>query len=131
MTNDQIADDLYLSVNSVKTHLRTLFAKLGVRSRTEAALWLHRSRSDADDEVVAMAKGILMVEGGTDLAGAARVLALAPPSEGGPRVLADELVATYDRADRYERPVTLSPRLSRAIAQCRQPWLTGRTRPGT
>jgi pSer/pThr/pTyr-binding forkhead associated (FHA) protein len=29
-TNRQIADELYLSVDTVKTHLRTLFAKLGV-----------------------------------------------------------------------------------------------------
>jgi pSer/pThr/pTyr-binding forkhead associated (FHA) protein len=29
-TNQQIADELYLSVDAVKTHLRTLFAKFGV-----------------------------------------------------------------------------------------------------
>lgn len=30
---------LYLSVNSIKTHTRTLFRKIGVNNRTEAALW--------------------------------------------------------------------------------------------
>jgi len=32
----EIAAELYLSVNTVKTHQRHLYAKLGVRSRTEA-----------------------------------------------------------------------------------------------
>ena len=33
-TNREIADRLYLSENTVKTHLRRLFAKLGVSNRT-------------------------------------------------------------------------------------------------
>ena len=37
MSNKQIGDDLYLSVNSVKTHVRNLYKKLGVANRTEAA----------------------------------------------------------------------------------------------
>jgi LuxR family maltose regulon positive regulatory protein len=32
----EIANDLYLSVNTVKTHLRHLYAKLGVNRRAEA-----------------------------------------------------------------------------------------------
>jgi DNA-binding NarL/FixJ family response regulator len=32
----EIAGELYVSVNTVKTHQRHLYAKLGVRSRTEA-----------------------------------------------------------------------------------------------
>jgi LuxR family transcriptional regulator, maltose regulon positive regulatory protein len=32
----EIADELYLSVNTVKTHQRHLYAKLGARSRTQA-----------------------------------------------------------------------------------------------
>lgn len=35
----EIADALYLSVNSIKTHTRNLFRKIGVKTRTEAALW--------------------------------------------------------------------------------------------
>ena len=39
LTNKDIAQTLCLSVLTVKTHLHHIFGKLGVRSRTEAALW--------------------------------------------------------------------------------------------
>ena len=35
-SNQQIADTLFLSVNTVKTHMTRLFTKLQVGSRTEA-----------------------------------------------------------------------------------------------
>jgi len=37
-SNSEIAKQLYLSIDTVKTHLRKLYGKLGVRNRTEAAL---------------------------------------------------------------------------------------------
>ncbi len=39
LSTDEIADQLYLSRNSVKTHTRKLYRKIGVSNRTEAAVW--------------------------------------------------------------------------------------------
>lgn len=39
MTTREIAEDLFLSANTVKTHTRHLYRKLGVRSRVAAANW--------------------------------------------------------------------------------------------
>jgi LuxR family maltose regulon positive regulatory protein len=38
-TNREIANRLYVSVNTVKTHLKNLYGKLGVSSREEAVEW--------------------------------------------------------------------------------------------
>lgn len=38
-TNDEIADLLYLSINSVKTHIRGAYRKIGVNRRPHAILW--------------------------------------------------------------------------------------------
>ncbi len=36
MSTEEIAADLYVSVNTVKTHLKGVFRKLGVNRRTDA-----------------------------------------------------------------------------------------------
>ena len=37
MTNRELGSHLYISENTIKTHLRRLYAKLGVRNRAQAA----------------------------------------------------------------------------------------------
>lgn len=53
LTNRQIGHELYLSVDTVKTHVRTLFRKLEVNNRTQAAL--AAPRFGVDDPVRSIA----------------------------------------------------------------------------
>jgi DNA-binding CsgD family transcriptional regulator/pimeloyl-ACP methyl ester carboxylesterase len=41
-SNQQIADDLFISLNTVSHHLRNIFAKTGTANRTEAASFAHQ-----------------------------------------------------------------------------------------
>ncbi|MCB0213816.1 MAG: response regulator transcription factor [Anaerolineae bacterium] len=49
LTNKDIAQTLILSVRTVEAHLRNIFGKLNVSSRTEAALWATRHGYGAKD----------------------------------------------------------------------------------
>jgi two-component system, NarL family, response regulator LiaR len=42
LSNQDIAQRLFLSVNSIKTYIRTTYRKIGVHSRSEAVLWAVR-----------------------------------------------------------------------------------------
>jgi DNA-binding NarL/FixJ family response regulator len=42
MTNEEIAQKLFLSAKTVKTHTRNIFAKANIRNRVEAALMYTR-----------------------------------------------------------------------------------------
>lgn len=39
LTNQEIADISYLSINTIKTHIRTAYSKIGARRRPEAVIW--------------------------------------------------------------------------------------------
>jgi LuxR family maltose regulon positive regulatory protein len=45
MSVSEIARELYLSGNTVKTHRRAIYRKLGVRTREEAIEWAPESKS--------------------------------------------------------------------------------------
>ena len=39
LSNQEIAERSYLSINSVKTYIRTAYRKIGVERRAQAVLW--------------------------------------------------------------------------------------------
>ena len=41
--NAEVADELYISLSTVKTHLASLMAKLGARNRVEIAMWAYET----------------------------------------------------------------------------------------
>lgn len=48
LTNKDVAQRLFLSVRTVEAHLRNVYDKLGVRSRTEAVLWAIKQQGEGE-----------------------------------------------------------------------------------
>jgi len=44
LTNAEIADELHISLSTVKTHLASLMGKLGARNRVEIAMWAYETK---------------------------------------------------------------------------------------
>ena len=42
-TNAEIADELYISLSTTKTHLASLMSKLGARNWVELAMWAYET----------------------------------------------------------------------------------------
>ncbi|MET7704803.1 response regulator transcription factor [Micromonospora sp. NPDC005413] len=42
-TNKEIADELYITLSTVKSHITSLMTKLGVRNRVEVAMWAYET----------------------------------------------------------------------------------------
>lgn len=49
-SSEQIREDLVISANTLKTHLRNIYMKIGASNRTEAALWALRHGYGEEDE---------------------------------------------------------------------------------
>ncbi|MFC7395421.1 response regulator [Scopulibacillus cellulosilyticus] len=43
-SNQEIADELFIAVKTVKTHITNILSKLGVDDRTQAAIYAHRNK---------------------------------------------------------------------------------------
>ncbi len=43
-TNQEIANDLFIGIKTVKTHVSNVLGKLGVEDRTQAAIYAHRNK---------------------------------------------------------------------------------------
>jgi two-component system, NarL family, response regulator LiaR len=63
LSNQEIADAVYLSINSVKTHIRTAYRKLGVTRRAQAVGWGFRHGYAAVDARDGRALGAAPVAG--------------------------------------------------------------------
>ena len=74
LSNREIAEDLWVSINSVKTYIRNAYRKVGVTRRAEAVLWAyhHGLAASPDDDAAAVVAGPPGGERGED-----RALALA------------------------------------------------------
>jgi DNA-binding NarL/FixJ family response regulator len=44
LSNTEIADELYISLSTVKTHIASVMAKIGARNRVEVAIWALETR---------------------------------------------------------------------------------------
>jgi two-component system, NarL family, response regulator LiaR len=49
LTNQEIADRVFISINSVKTYIRSAYRKIGVNSRSQAVAWGLRNGLTAPD----------------------------------------------------------------------------------
>jgi NarL family two-component system response regulator LiaR len=58
LTNREIAERAYLSVNSVKTHIRSAYRKIGVERRAQAVLWATRNGFLPDHERTVLGTGL-------------------------------------------------------------------------
>jgi len=52
LTNREIAEEIFISINSVKTYIRSAYRKIGVNSRSQAVVWGLRNGIDRHSDRV-------------------------------------------------------------------------------
>src|SRR5215213_6145935 len=111
-TNQQIAHQLNISVNTVKVHLRNIFGKIGVASRTEATVFAVRS-------------GLVQFSEATAVPPTAVVEAL--PEEAEPLLAQLDDAAVFADTPEIAREWTATPVVEPVVAAPakRRPWLLG------
>jgi DNA-binding NarL/FixJ family response regulator len=63
LRNSKIANELFISTKTVETHLHHIFSKLGVSSRTEAALYFWRAAARPHSKIDETFEDSAIVEG--------------------------------------------------------------------
>src|SRR5262245_65953089 len=96
-TNQQIAQQLNISTNTVKVHLRNIFGKIGAASRTEATLYAVRTGivSVGQATLAPEAVAVAVTEAPTDEAAETNSPNL-PPAERPPDWAPEAEPTTYD-----------------------------------
>jgi DNA-binding CsgD family transcriptional regulator len=125
-TNQQIADSLDISVNTVKVHMRNIFGKIGASSRTEATLYAMRQglvsidRGAAGDVATDLAAESALVQPDEDGLGEAARPADAPPvGDTEPRfelpapTTSDQVLAPEPSTPTHNAPAAATARRSR------------------
>ena len=59
LTNQQAAERLFMSVPTVKTHLRHIFAKLAIDNRSQLVAVVRRSQSLVDGRIIPRSGGLI------------------------------------------------------------------------
>ncbi|HEX9369474.1 MAG TPA: kelch repeat-containing protein [Roseiflexaceae bacterium] len=118
-TNQQIAQQLNISANTVKVHLRNIFGKIGAASRTEATLYAVRTGLVRVGEAPALP---VLGEAKADESAAAPLVIIQPPLDAAPVPVAERAFDGLSYED--QAPHSLG-RDERAVRGLSRRWLWG------
>ena len=60
MSNQQIADECFLSINSVKSYIRSAYRRIGATSRSQAVVWCiqHGFEPPSEDDIAELSETV-------------------------------------------------------------------------